>query len=88
MNLTADGSTGIKTNSRSTIWQLDASGTFGGGTVSLEKRTNDDVWIPLGDETLDAPGSLNVEVSRFTQLRATLTGSAGADVNLIINPMD
>jgi hypothetical protein len=60
---------------------ISAFGTFGGGTITVEFAVDGTNYVPL--ETFTAAGYKIVEVvtENGAKIRATLSGSTGANVN-------
>lgn len=66
-----------------------ASGTFGSGTVTLQKKHASD-WVAVGDNTtLTAAGDGNFQMQPGgIKLRFNVAGSSGADIDLYVNDED
>lgn len=81
-NLTANGSTDWLTTVH-TDYQMEAVGTFGGGTITVEKLAVDQsTAITLDDKTLTGEGAINIEAPRGVKIRATLSGATSPDVDI------
>ena len=81
-NLTADGSTEWVLT-ETTGYQMEAVGTFGGGTVTVEKLAVDQTSaITLDDKTLTSEGAINIEAPRGVKIRATLSGATSPDIDI------
>lgn len=80
--LSADGQTPAVRFPSHTVIQIDAAGTFGGGTISPQKKAANGDWITLGSSTLTAAGAINVEIPRGTEIRASLAGSTNPDIDV------
>lgn len=77
--ISADGpSTAVRCTG--TVYQIEAEGTFGSGTVTPQKKSSDGTWITLGSETLTANGCINVEVPAGSEIRANLSGSTSPSI--------
>lgn len=86
--LTADGASDAVVCEGRTVYQIEAVGTFGGGTVTPQKLARDQsTWITLGATTLTESGAINVEVPRNTQIRASLAGSTAPSIVTHIVPI-
>ena len=82
-DLTANGSVGIPVPQGVNNIQLSASGSPGGGTLTLEcsgAGAND--WVPAGRDAVDAqltvPGTRIFKVSPQFDYRLTMAGSVGS----------
>lgn len=86
--LTADGAGSAVVCEGRTIYQIEAVGTFGGGTVVPQKLARDQTtWLTLGDSTLTADGAINVEVPRNSQIRVSLSGATSPNIVTHIIPI-
>lgn len=81
--LTADGSSGA-VRCAGTLYQIEAEGTFGSGTVTPQKKSYSGTWIPLGDAMLSANGAINIQVPSGAEIRATLSGATTPSVKIHI----
>lgn len=81
--LTADGQTDW-VRASGTVYQIEAEGTWGGGTITPQKKSYDGTGITLGDTTLTADGAINVEVPYGSELRASLSGATNPNLKIHI----
>ena len=77
--ISADGASGV-VRTTGTLYHIEAEGTFGGGTVTPQKKSSDGTWIALGSETLTADGAINVEVPVGSDIRANLASSSSPSI--------
>ena len=82
--LSADGSSG-SVRCTGTVYQIEGEGTWGGGTLTPQKKSYDGTWITLGSTTLTADGAINVEVPSGAEIRATLSGSSSPSLKVHIS---
>ena len=80
--LTADGQTSSVRFPSKTVIQIDATGTFGGGTLAPQKKGAGGTWAAISSETLTAAGQINVEVPAGTDIRASLSGASSPDIDI------
>lgn len=86
--LSADGASAAVLCEGRTVYQIEAVGTFGGGTITPEKLARDQsTWIVLGESTLTADGAINVEVPRNSQIRVSLSGATTPSIVTHIVPI-
>lgn len=79
--LSADGQTSW-IRCTGTVYQIEAEGTFGSGTVTPQKKSYDGTAITLGDSTLTANGAINVEVPVGAEIRIDLSGSTSPSLKV------
>jgi hypothetical protein len=79
--LAADGSTDY-IRCTGTVYQIEAEGTWGGGTLTPKKKSFDGTAITLGDTTLTADGAINVEVPYGAEICTTLSGSTSPSLKV------
>lgn len=90
-NLTANGSTdGTIVNFRTDLADIEFSGSFGGGTVTLERESNDgSTWIQERDSAGTVVSVNTSEIVRISlpygaKIRATIAGSTSPDLKVWI----
>jgi len=81
--ITADGASGA-VRCDGTVYQIEAEGTFGSGTVTPQKKSYDGTWIALGTTSLTADGAINVEVPSGANIRANLSGATSPSIKVHI----
>lgn len=81
--LTADGNSD-SVRCTGTLYQIEAEGTFGSGTITPQKKSYDGTWISLGEATLTDSGAINVQVPVGAEIRAALSGATSPDVKIHI----
>lgn len=81
--ISADGASGA-VRCTGTVYQIEGEGTFGGGTLTPQKKSYDGTWITLGSSTLTANGAINVEVPAGADIRANLSGATSPSVKVHI----
>lgn len=82
--LTADGA-GTEVRATGTLYQLEAEGTFGGGTITPQKQSYSGNWITLGESTLTDGGAINIEIPSGCLFRASLSGATSPNINIHIS---
>ena len=85
-NITADGSSG-QVRAIGTLYQIEAEGDFGGGTLTPQKLSYDGTAIALGTTTLTANGAINVEVPYGSTILAALSGATSPNIKVHIIPI-
>jgi hypothetical protein len=83
--ISADGASGSVICNDATVWQIEGEGTFGGGTLTPQKKSYDGTWIALGSTSLTADGAVNVEVPKGTEIRANLSGATSPSIKVHIS---
>ena len=82
-----DSNTSTRFEKATGLTLVSVNGTFGGGTVALEKEVNGTVY-PLYDAgaaiTLTGPDDLSLALGQDTKIRLTLTGATSPDINWAI----
>lgn len=81
-NQTADGSGNISKSIGKEKRTVFCTGTFGGGTVSLEVSEDGVTWLADPDLVFTADSVVNMYINENIYMRGTLAGSLGADVSL------
>jgi hypothetical protein len=86
--LSADGASAAVLCEGRTVYQIEAVGTFGGGTITPQKLARDQAtWLTLGESTLTASGAINVEGPRNSQIRVSLAGATAPSIVTHIVPI-
>jgi hypothetical protein len=80
--LTADGQTSSVRFPSKTVIQMDATGTFGGGTLTPQKKGAGGAWTAISSSTLTAAGQINLEVPAGTDIRASLASATDPDIDI------
>lgn len=83
--LSADGQTDWVRCTYGTVYQIEAEGSFGSGTITPQKKSYDGTAITLGDTTLTANGAINVEVPTGAEIRVDLSGSTSPSLKVHIS---
>lgn len=67
---------------------FSASGTFGGGTVSLDYRPESGAdWVPLTDLALTGAGAALIKLAKG-EVRVTITGATGPSIDADIGSVE
>lgn len=81
--ISADGASG-SVRCTGTLYAIEGEGTFGGGTLTPQKKSYDGTWIAWGSETLTADGGIVVQVPAGAEIRANLSGSTSPSLKVHI----
>lgn len=83
-NLTADGSTpaSIVQFTRTVDIVVVATGSFGGGTLTIEQSVDGVAWGATALTFIDAAGAGSFKTASPLQHRATLAGATAPNVNV------
>ena len=81
--LVADGST-PSVRMTGSLYQIEADGDLGGGTVSVRAKSSQGNFIVAGDRTLTESGFINVEMPSGSEIEGNLNGATGPNVTLHI----
>lgn len=82
-NLTADGQSSEFRANRSGEVRLSGSGTWGGGTLTPQRKASDGTWNAYGSDTLTADGDdVVLVVGLGDTLRADLSGATSPDLDV------